>query len=627
MVNCQKKLPMKSFIYIILLKTETVMYLRQIKRPQGIYLAIQESYYDSSKKQSRTRTIESIGYLDNLRKEYEDPIAFFSQKAAAMTSEKKKEKSKTIVIDGSEKMDTNTDDILNVGYGILKHLYKELELDKFWNWKSRNLSVEFSVDQIFRLLVFSRILCPASKKGTFDNQNFYFEDFGDFSLDDIYHALDIICKNNEALQKWIFDHSEKLYDRDLSVSYFDCTNYYFDIGRSDMDSFDEKGNCVDKEGNIVDAKYRKRGPEKNHRPDPIVEMGLLMDRNGIPLAFDLFPGNESEKVHMRPIINRIKQDFSNTRIIFVADRGLNTSDNIYYLNGDNKCDVNQRDGYVYGQSVRGADAEFRNWVLASGYKKDTVKTEDGKEIFFIHKSRIYPKELHVNVTKPGQRKPGKKTVKVDQKQMVYYSEKYAKKQKADREVMIERAKDLIKHPKKYDRVTSAGSAAYILNIAFDKSTGEIVDGKNLELNLTKVREEAKYDGYYSIVTSELNMSDFEMRDVYHGLSKIEETFKISKTEFSSRPIFVRTNEHIDAHFATCFTSLVLIRLLQAKLGNRYPAGKIIESLKKYCCVPLDANNYKFTYFDEILKTCGNAFDLELDNRYRTRQQIQRILKY
>lgn len=603
------------------------MYLRQIKRPQGIYLAIQESYYDSSKKQSRTRTIESIGYLDNLRKEYEDPIAFFSQKAATMTAEKKNEKARTIVIDNSEKMNTNADDILNVGYGILKRLYKELELDKFWNWKARNLSVKFSIDQIFRLLVFSRILCPASKKGTFDNQNFYFEDFGVFSLDDVYHALDIICNNNEALQKWIFDHSEKLYNRDLSVSYFDCTNYYFDIGRSDMDSFDEEGNCVDKEGNIIDAKYRKRGPEKKHRPDPIVEMGLLMDRNGIPLAFDLFPGNESEKLHMRPIINRIKQDFSNTRIIFVADRGLNTSDNIYYLNGDNKCDVNQRDGYVYGQSVRGADAEFKNWVLASGYKKDNAKTEDGKDVVFIHKSRIYPKELHVNVTKPDSKKPGKKTVKIDQKQMVYYSEKYAKKQKTDRAIMIERAKDLIKYPKKYDRVTSAGSAAYILNIAFDKSTGEIVDGKNLKLNLIKIEEEAKYDGYYSIVTSELNMSDFEIHDVYRGLSKIEETFKISKTEFSSRPIFVRTNEHIDAHFTTCFTSLVLIRLLQAKLGNRYPAGKIIESLKKYCCIPLDANNYKFTYFDEILKSCGNAFNLELDNRYRTRQQIQRILKY
>ena len=427
------------------------MYLRQIKRPQGIYLAIQESYYDSSKKQSRTRTIESIGYLENLRKEYEDPIAYFTQKASDMTVEKKKQKSKVITIDTSEKMDIQTDDVMNVGYGILKQLYKELEIYKFCNWKTRNLSVEFSVDQIFRLLVFSRILCPASKKGTFDNQKFYFEDFGDFSLDDVYHALDIICENNEALQKWIFDHSEKLYSRDLSVSYFDCTNYYFDIGRSDMDALNDDGEPVDKDGNHVAVKYRKRGPEKNHRPDPIVEMGLLMDRNGIPLAFDLFPGNESEKVHMRPIINRVKNEFSDTRIIFVADRGLNTSDNIYYLNGDNKGDNNQRDGYVYGQSVRGADAEFKEWVLAGGYKKEELLDDDGRKVIFTHKSRIHPKELHVNVTKPGQKKPAKKTVKVDQKQMIYYSEKYAKKQKADREIMIARAKDLIKHPKKYDK--------------------------------------------------------------------------------------------------------------------------------------------------------------------------------
>lgn len=603
------------------------MYLHKLKKPNGdIYLTIKEKYH-VPKVGARERTIQSIGYLSVLKKEYDDPIAYFSKKAADMTAEKKKEKSKVITIDMSEKMDTQTDDIYNVGYGILKQLYKELEIDKFWNWKTRNLSVEFSVDQIFRLLVFSRILCPASKKGTFDNRDFYFENFGNFSLDDIYHALDIICENNEALQKWIFEHSEKLYSRDLSVSYFDCTNYYFDIGHSDMDTLDDSGKPVDKDGNPVAAKYRKRGPEKNHRPDPIIEMGLLMDRSGIPLAFDLFPGNESEKIHMRPIINRIKNDFSDTRIIFVADRGLNTSDNIYYLNGDNKSDNNQRDGYVYGQSVRGADAEFKQWILSGEYQKDKIQNEHGEKITFTHKSRIHPKELHVNVTKPGQKKPVKKTVKVDQKQMVYYSEKYAKKQKADREIMIARAKDLIKHPKKYDRVTSVGSAAYILNIAFDKSTGEIVDGKNLELNLAKIEEESKYDGYYSIVTSELNMSDMEMRNVYRGLSQIEDTFKISKSEFSSRPVYVRTNDHIDAHFTTCFTSLVLIRLLQTKLENKYPVGKIIESLKKYCCVPLDTNNYKFTYFDDILNSCEKAFDIELSNRYRTRQQIQRLLKY
>lgn len=254
------------------------MYLRKIKRPQGIYLAIQESYYDSESKQSRTRTVQSLGYLDVLEKEYDDPVAYFTSKAVEMTKEKKRSRSHIITIDATEKMTTDTDDVKNVGYGVLKVLYKQLEIDKFWNWKTRNLSIRYSVDQIFRLLVFSRILMPASKKGTFDDKGFYFEDFGEFSLDDVYHALDIICENNEALQKWIYDHSEKICGRDLSVSYFDCTNYYFDIGRSDMDILDDDGNPVDKNGNPVPAKYRKRGPEKNHRPDPIIEMGLLMDR-------------------------------------------------------------------------------------------------------------------------------------------------------------------------------------------------------------------------------------------------------------------------------------------------------------------------------------------------------------
>lgn len=603
------------------------MYLRKISRPKGIYLAIQESYYDSSSKQSRTRTVQSLGYLEDLKSEYEDPISFFTQKALEMTEQKKKEKNIAITIDSQEKMGTDTNEIRNVGYGVLKELYKELEIDKFWNWKTRNLSIEFSVDQIFRLLVFSRILNPASKKGTYDHKDFFFEDFGNFSLDDVYHALDIICESNEALQKWIYDHSDKICTRDISVSYFDCTNYYFDIGRSDMDTLDDLGNPIDKDGNSVAAKYRKRGPEKNHRPDPIVEMGLLMDRNCIPLAFDLFPGNESEKVHMRPIINRVKNEFSDTRIIFVADRGLNTSDNIYYLNGDNKGDVNERDGYVYGQSIRGADAAFKKWVLEAGYHTDEINDDDSNTITFRHKSRIFPKELHVNVTKPGRKKPLKKTVIIDQKQMVYYSEKYAKKQRRDREVMIQRAKDLIKYPKKYDKITSAGSAAYILNISFDKTTGEIVEGKALELNLEKIEEEKKYDGYYSIVTSELDMSDLEMREVYRGLINIEDTFKISKTEFASRPVFLRTNDHIDAHFTTCFTALVLIRLLQAKLENKYPVGKTIDALKSYCCIPLDANTYQLTYYDEILESCSKAFDMELDNKYRSRQQLQRLLRY
>ena len=483
------------------------------------------------------------------------------------------------------------------------------------------------MDQIFRLLVFSRILYPGSKKETFDKKDVFFESFDGFTLDDVYHSLDQIAENIESLQQWIFKRSQNLSDRDMSVSYFDCTNYYFDIGRPDVDIKDEDGNIVDKDGNHIPAKYRKRGPEKNKRPDPIIGMGLLMDKNGIPLAYELYPGNESEKIHMRPVLQRVKNDYSDTRTIIVADRGLNTSDNIYFINGDNKGDINERDGYVYGQSVRGADKEFKAWVLSGGYKEDLVTTDNGGTALFVHKSRIYPKEIHVNLHISDPKKPRKKAVRIDQKQMVYYSEKYARKQKADRDAMVARAEDLIAHPKKYDRLSAAGSRSYVKNIAFHKETGEIIEDREMTLDLEKIMEEEKYDGYYSIVTSELEMDDHELRNIYRGLAKIEDTFKISKSEFKTRPVFVWTNEHIDAHFATCFTSLVITRLLQAKTGNRYPVGQMVESLKRYQCTQLDANYYQFLYFDEFLETCARIFDLDLNNKYRTRQEIQRILRY
>lgn len=603
------------------------MYLNKLKKPNGdIYLSIREKYH-IPKVGSRERTVESIGYLSKLKETMDDPIAYYTQYAKELTEKANAEKNVSISIDMKSTIDVGTNDVRNVGYGILKNIYKELEIDKFWNWKTRGRRMKFSTDQIMKLLTFSRAMNPGSKRYTLNSSDFFFEPFDDCSLDDIYHALDIIATNKDDLQKWIYDHSQKICNRDMSVSYFDCTNYYFDISRPDVDEVDEDGNPIDENGNPTAAKYRKRGPEKNHRPDPIVEMGLLMDRNGIPMAFDMFPGNESEKIHMRPIINRVKNEFEDCRVIYVADRGLNTSDNIYWLNGDNKGDDNKRDGYVYGQSVRGADSEFKEWVLKNDYKTDKETDEEGNEISFRHKSRIHPKELHVNVTKPGQKTPAKKTVVVDQKQMVYYSEKYAKKQKADRDAMVSRAQDLIAHPRKYNRVTSRGSASYVLNISFDKNTGEIVNGKNLELDEEKIHEEEKYDGYYSIVTSELKMSDTEMRKVYRGLAKIEDSFKVTKTFFESRPVYLRTNDHIDAHFTTCFLALVLIRLLEAKLGNKYHAGKIIESLKKYNCTKLNTNIWQFTYYDEVIDDCAKSFGLALNLQHRKQQEIQRLLRY
>lgn len=606
-------------------KGHSHMFLRTITIKGITRLYFYESYYENGK--TKQKCVENLGRLDELKKRFDDPVSHFKKIAEQRTGEKKASRTASVTIDLASSMDMSEDNLKNVGYAVLKELYKQLELDKFWKGILKKTSIQYDLEAVFRMLVFSRILYPASKMETFHNKDIYFENIDGFALNDVYKALDLFDQYDEELQKWIYKHSSGICERDMSISYFDCTNYYFDIGRSDMDTFDDDGRPVDKKGKPTEIRYRKRGPEKNHRPDPIVEMGLLMDRNGIPLAFDLFPGNESEKVHMRPIINRVKNQFDSGRVIFVADRGLNTSDNIYFLNGDNKADYNPRDGYVYGQSVRGADAEFKEWVLKGGYKTEKFTDEDGKELTFTHKSRIHPRTIQVNITVPGQKKKKKKSVSIDQKQMAYYSEKYARKQKRDREVMVARAKDLIAHPKKYDRVTAAGSGAYVQNITFDKSTGEIVEGRELVLDTEKIAAEERYDGYYSIVTSELKMSDQEIRDTYRGLARIEETFKISKTEFESRPVFVWTNAHIEGHFATCFTALVLIRLLQTKLGSRYPIGKTIESLRKYSCIQIDSTLYQFVYYDEILEECGKVFGLELNNRYRSREQIRRLLKY
>lgn len=601
------------------------MYLRQIKRPKGIYLAIQESVYDSSSKQSRTRTVKSLGYLEDLKEAYPDPIGHFRRVVEGMNAEREASSSASVSIDLSASLDKGRHNLKNVGYGIFKRLYKDLQLDIFWRSMSRDRSFHYDAERIFLLLVVSRILFPASKKETFEKRGIFFEEFSGFSLDDVYSCLDFIDEHREKLQKWIFDRSRSLAPRDVSVSYYDCTNYYFDIGRSDQDIFDEDGNPVDKKGNRTEIKLRKRGPEKNHRPDPIVEMGLLMDKNGIPVVFDIFPGNESEKVHMLPAIRRIRQQYASQRIIVVADRGLNTSDNIYYLNGDNKSDRNPLDGYVYGQSVRGADAEFKEWVLEGGYLSEKFTDETGREVTFTHKSRIHPKTLHVNVDCGGTKK--KKDVAADQKQMAYYSEKYAKKQKQDRQAMVERAKDMIRHPANYTRATHGGSASYIKNISFSRDTGEIVDGENLELDMEKILEEEKYDGYYSIVTSELGMSDREMRETYRGLARIEDIFKVSKSELEARPAYVWTNEHIRAHFTTCFTALVLIRLLEVRLGNRYPVGQILDAIRKYNCVQIDSNVYQFLYYDEILEACGKLMGIEFNKKYRNRLQIRRMLRY
>lgn len=590
------------------------MFVKKNKSHKGTLLTFTIGYRENGK--VKHKNIETIGYLHDLEKIYQDPIKHFKEIAKQRTNEQITE----LVIKNlnTKTLNMDEDKQYNLGYVIIKKLYQELGIKTFLSNKQKTLKIDYKLNDIFSLLIFSRILYPASKKETYENRNTYFENFS-FSEDDMYRSLGYFRDYKEDMELLLWNNTKEKYKRDTTQTYYDCTNYYFEIEYNDEDIFDDKGNLIRKG-------YRKRGPEKNHRPDPIIEMGLLMDSTGLPIAYNLFPGNESEKLSLVPEIDRLKNKFKFERTIVVADRGLNCSDNIIKISGTSLEMSLKKNGYVYGQSVRGADKEFKEWVLSGNYITDKIK-EDDIEITFTHKSRIHPKTMYVIRKDKGKTKSGnpvKEKIIVDQKQMVYFSQKYADKQKHDRDLMIEKARDLVSNPAKYNKATSYGAANYVKNLKFLKSTGEIADISNLLIDEEKIKEEEKYDGYYSIVTSEEHLNDIEIRNIYRGLSKIENTFKVTKSNLESRPVYVWTPEHIEAHFLTCFISLVIIRLLENKLENKYSTKQIIESLKNFTSSHIEHDIYKQNNYNEIIKHFSEIYNLNLEKKYRTLSEIKKI---
>ena len=587
------------------------MYVRCNPNKNNIkYLSYVRGYRDKNGK-SKQVTVEKIGDWEDLIKLYDDPIKHFNDKASEREKELLLESQDTLTYSLNEELDENTKPH-NLGYIFLKNIYDELSLNDFFGQKQKFLNAEYNLNDIFKLLIYSRIMNPGSKKEAYDNKDIYFDNF-DFSLKDLYRGLDNFCQYQEDIQTWLWNKTKNKYNRDISNSYYDCTNYYFEISYNDED-------LIDEEGNVLIKGYRKKGPSKENRKDPIIQMGLLMDNTDLPLAYNLFPGNESEKTTLRPALNKVKRNFGIERTIVVADRGLNTSDNTVFVAGKNNYDNKNHDGYIYGQSVLGADKEFKDYVLKDDYIVDKI-IEGNETILFKHKSRVFAKTIQIN-------KDGKRTNKsvVYQKQMVYYSQKYADRQKHERELVIAKAKDLISNPGKYTRATSVGAAGFVSNIKFDEKTGLVSNVTSLSLNEEKIKELEKYDGYYSIVTSELEMSDKDLRDKYRGLWKIEETFKITKSILKSRPVYVWTKEHIEAHFLTCFVSLLILRLLEIKTNNIYSIENIINSINGLTCTNLKADTYIINSKNNITTDLCNIFNLDLTKKYIKLQKIKNYIK-
>lgn len=575
------------------------MNLNVSKRKNGrIYLYIEKSYRDRVTGKPKKKNIKTLGYVDELEKQYPDPIAHFKEVARQMTLDEKSNRQITLTIDMNEDLPMNAEGSKNFGYAVPMKIYHELGLDQFIKNRSRSERFEFNANSIMILLVISRLLSPGSKLKAYEEKGRYFERFN-FSKDDVYRALTYFDKISENLQQYLHESVRMKYKCDTSIVYYDVTNYHFEIKKPD--------------------EYRKRGRCKQNRKKPIIQMGLAMDKEGIPLHYELFPGNCLDKETFRSVIGKVRKDYDTGRVVVVADMGIITGDNIYYLTGDKP--EKPRNGYIFSFSVRGGTKAFKSYVLdEEGYMDGNGNpVEDGAD--FKVKDRITYRDINVTM---GNGKIQKR--KVYEKQVVFWSKKYYIKARSERAEMLAKAEALIANPGKFNKDTSYGAAAYVKNLEYDKKTGEVLDtGKALYMNEDKIAEEEKYDGYYSIVTSELHMSVDEIISTYRGLWEIEETFKITKSDLEARPFFVSEYSHINAHILTCFIALTILRLMQQKTNGSYSAGKILECLNKIQCSHEDENIYLFNYRNEITDAIGNAFGIDFTKKRRTLLEIKKIL--
>ena len=573
--------------------------LAKQNKKKGIYLTIEKKYWDKEKKTSRAKHDSSLGYVHDLQKEFPDPIAHFKEVVAQMNADEKENKKLTLEIDLNEKLHNESHTRYNMGYAVIMKIYHELELDRFFNNKARHETFEYNTNSIMTLLVINRILHPTSKKRAYEYKDMFFERF-DFALHDVYRALSHFSKIGLDCQQFISDQILTKFGRDTTLMYFDVTNIHFEIDKPD--------------------ELRKFGKEKNNRPDPIVQIALAMDADGIPLYYKVFPGNTHDSKTFIPVFKDVCVKFAPGRVIAVADMGCTSSNNIFFLKGGDRD--RRINGYVFSFSIRKGSEKFKKYVI-----DDTGYTDrDGKPLKenfdYKVKSRIEVREIKVDMKNGSQ-----KTMLIDEKQVVYWSEKYAKKARTEREETIKKALDVIADPKKHNKGTVHGAAAYIKNIAFDKKTGEIYEkpGEMLMFDEEKAIEDAKYDGYYCIITSELEMHEQRVIEIYRGLSDIEDNFKVSKSDLDIRPVNVSREDRINAHILICFISLVILRLIQKKTDYMFTPEQIITCLNNISCSLEHTNLYMFDYRSYVSDYIGKSFGIDFTNKRLRLNIIKNIL--
>lgn len=594
------------------------MHLNQLKESKTgrIFLSYQETHRVKGK--NKTTTVKRLGYLDEFTDQFDDPIAHFREEAKQLSIEKKVDITASLdehytfdaqYIKGEDSSYRKGGLVYNLGMLPLSQIYHELEIDYFMNNRRRYTKAKFNHNTIFQMLVFGRILFPDSKLSTWHNRHKLLGNMN-FSDDDVYRSLEFFSKHKTALIKHLHDRVTRNYGRDTTLMFYDVTNYYWEIDQEDD--------------------QRKRGVSKEHRPEPIVQMGLLMDSNNLPITYNLFPGNTNDALTLSPTMGDVSEELEKEGIVYIADKGM--------MSGDNRAEILiNRGGYIFSSSVRKADKQTKAYVTE---ENGFIVNTDGT---YKYKSRIVPVTIQLTNQVTGK----KKSSIINERQIVFWSRKYQERTRHERAKAIDKAANYGSCENNH------GGNRFFKKIVINKVDGEVLKDEEKAyvrvLDEDLLSKEAELDGYYMICTNVIGLedeqqsfskqsrflsdnmfqlnrtvTDHDIIDMYRGLWRIEESFRITKSWLKARPVFVHTEASIEAHFLTCFLGLLFLRILESKTNHSIELNKMIEDLRNLQVVEESPDIFLLIQPTNIVKKIGECFDLDLIKKRYTIQELKKM---
>lgn len=562
-----------------------IMFIRLAKakynKDEFVYLV--EAYRDELGN-PKQRVIKSFGTLADLTREKPNALQDLKTWAKGETERLRDGRYVPLILDMAEPRDGEQMPV-NHGYVFLQSVYNGLKIPEFIQGYQSKTNIAYPLNDILQLMVYSRCLNPSSKKKTFEGKGNYFFELADFSLADLYRSLGQLCAMKEELTLHLHKRIQETRGRDCSLVFYDVTNYYF-------------------ESETLDG-LRQKGVSKENRETGIVQMGLFIDNDGIPITYELFPGNTNDMSTMKPILQKIRKEYGLGKITIVADKGNNTGENLAYID-------NEDDYYIISQRIRARGTELANIVLD---QEDYEWNADG-----TFKSKSIERERVVKCQDGS-------TSTITEHLLCFWSLNEEKYQRAKRGFLDEKIEKFIENPSLLNASNSFGIKKYFKKVMVDKKTGEVLKAKqSYVFDQAKYERDLALDGYYCIVTNDLSLEPLDIIHHYHQLSKIEESFRVTKSDLEGRPVYVWTDEHIQGHFLTCYLALVLYRLLQLKFDKPYPIHQLKEALNSANSVRMAKDIRLLHDTHAIMNELATKFGMSIGYKYMRYENLKKELK-